>query len=81
METLKGLLALLVVLSPFAWWLIAWERKRRRDHQEIVSRVETRAAEEERVDDAQDATDLWLEIQESFPFVPTPAVESGLDNR
>lgn len=74
METLKGLLALLVVVSPFAWWFVAWERKRRRDHQEIVSRVEARAREEERVDDAQDATDLWLEIQESFPFVPTPAV-------
>ena len=74
METLKGLLALLVVLSPFAWWFIAWERKRRRDHQEIVSRVEARAAVERAGDDAQDATDLWLSIQESFPFVPTPAV-------
>jgi Type IV secretion-system coupling protein DNA-binding domain len=73
-EVLQGLVALLVVLSPIAWWFVAWQRKRHREHEEIVRRVDAHAAEEGRVDEAQDATDLWLEIQESFPFVPTPKV-------
>jgi hypothetical protein len=73
-EVLYGLLGLLVLFSPVAWWLVAWQRKRRRDHQEILSRVEARAGAESAVDDAQEATDLWLEIRESFPFLPTPTV-------
>lgn len=75
MEALYGLVGLLVVLSPVALWFIAWQRKRRRDNEEIVRRVLAHAAEEGRVDEAQEATDLWLAIQESFPFVPTPKVE------
>jgi len=73
-EVLQGLIALLVLVSPLAWWFVAWQRKRRRDNEEINARVDAHAAEEGRVDEAQDATDLWLSIRDSFPFVPTPAV-------
>jgi hypothetical protein len=74
-EVLGGLLALLLLSSPVVLWFMAWQRKRRRDHEEIVSRVETRATEDQTKDDAQEATDLWLAIRESFPFLPTPKVE------
>jgi Type IV secretion-system coupling protein DNA-binding domain len=72
-EALEALLALLLLAAPFAWFF-AWRRKRRRDHREIVSRVEARSAEERKDDEAQRATDLWLSIRESFPFLATPKV-------
>jgi len=58
------------------WSFVSWNLKRRRDHEEILSRVKERRELAEEEIDARSATAAWLAIRDYFPFLQTPKVET-----
>lgn len=76
MESIGGCV-LLLALGTGAIFLIGALVKQRRkaEHAEIMARAGERSEKDAVGDAARKATALWLELKESFPYLPTPRPE------
>jgi hypothetical protein len=73
-EAFSAVAVLLLLFVPLAVAIALWKRKRRIAHGEILARVEASAERTGEENEAQNATERWLSLRDSFPFLPTPEV-------